>query len=385
MKTRITELFGIKYPIVLSGMSWISIPKMVAAVSNAGGLGILATGPLDAEQTRKSIREIKSMTDKPFGANATLLFPGAAENAKVLLDEQVPVINFALGKGDWLVREAHKYGGKVAATVVNHRHAKRAQDYGTDAVIVTGHEAAAHGGDVTSLVLVPTIASAVSIPVIAAGGFADGRGLAAALALGAEGIAMGTRFMTTKESPLHDNFKKLSIEKDIYDTLYSVRFDGLGCRVLDTEPARKAIRMGLNIPKLCEAVINSQAIAKQLHLPYMKLMAGIMLSGLGSIKPPKKGGGNGGGGASMLSLSSLKLIMNGVLSSWDTAKQLAFMANAFKSIRVATENGDLQDGVLPVGQIMGLLKDSPTVAELMERMTREAEEVQKRLAGIMQA
>ncbi len=101
MRTRITELFGIKYPILLSGMSWISVPRMVAAVSNAGGLGILATGPMNTEMTRKAVREIRSLTDKPFGANATLFFPGAAENAKVLLEEQVPVINFALGKGDW--------------------------------------------------------------------------------------------------------------------------------------------------------------------------------------------------------------------------------------------------------------------------------------------
>ena len=130
MKTRITELFGIEYPIILSGMSWISVPKMVAAVSNAGGLGILATGPLDKERTRQAIREIRSLTDKPFGANATLLFPGAAENARVLLEEKVPVINFSLGKGDWIVKAAHEYGGKVIATVVNDRHAQRAQDYG---------------------------------------------------------------------------------------------------------------------------------------------------------------------------------------------------------------------------------------------------------------
>src|SRR5450759_5818510 len=214
MKTRITEHFGIKYPIILSGMSWISVPKMVAAVSSAGGLGILATGPLNAVQTRKAIKEIRGLTDKPFGANATLLFPGANENAKVLLDEQVPVINFSLGKGDWLVKKAHAYGGKVIATVVNARHAKRAQEYGTDGIIATGHEAAAHGDLVTSLVLIPSLVDAVTIPVIAAGGFADGRGLAAALSLGAEGIAMGTRFMTTKESPLHEAYKYLSLEKE---------------------------------------------------------------------------------------------------------------------------------------------------------------------------
>jgi NAD(P)H-dependent flavin oxidoreductase YrpB (nitropropane dioxygenase family) len=344
MKTRITELFGIHHPIVLSGMSWISIPKMVAAVSNAGGLGILATGPLDAAQTRESINEIKSLTGKPFGVNASLLFPGAAENAKVALEEKVPVINFALGKGDWIVNAAHKYGGKVVATVVNHRHAKRAQDYGCDALLVTGHEAAAHGGDATTFCLVPSIASAVDIPIIAAGGIADGRGLAAALALGADAAAMGTRLMTTKESPLHENYKKLSIEKDVYDTLYSTRFDGLGCRVLDTKGARNAIRQGLNIRKLIEALPNSMDIAKQLHLPYIKLFFGILASG------------------------------------WSNAKQLAFMANAFKSIRIATENGDLAQGVLPVGQVTGLLKDIPTVAEAIERTVKEAEEIAAELA-----
>ena len=213
MKTRITELFGVKHPIILSGMSWISVPKMVAAVSNAGGLGILATGPLDASQTRAAIREIRSYTDKPFGANASLLFPGAADNARVLLEEQVPVINFALGKGDWICEAAHKYGGKVVATVTNARHAKRAQDYGTDAVIVTGHEAAAHGEAATTFCLIPSISAVLDIPVIAAGGVGDGRGLAAALALGAEGVAMGTRLMATQESPLHENYKQLSVEK----------------------------------------------------------------------------------------------------------------------------------------------------------------------------
>lgn len=344
MKTRITEMLGIEHPIVLSGMSWISVPKMVAAVSNAGGLGILATGPLDANQTRQAIREIKKLTDKPFGTNATLLFPGAAENAQVALEEKVPVINFSLGKGDWIVKAAHEYGGKVIATVVNHRHAKRAQDYGCDGLLVTGHEAAAHGGDATTLCLIPSIASAVSIPIIAAGGIADGRGLAAALALGADGAAMGTRLMATQESPLHQNYKNLSVEKDIGDTLYSTRFDGLGCRVLDTRAARQAVRDGLNLKKMLEAIPNSMDIARQLHLPYLKLFIGVLASG------------------------------------WKTATQLAFMANAFKAIRVATEDGDVARGVLPVGQITGLIRDIPTVAEAIERTVREAEAVSKELA-----
>ena len=334
MKTRITELLGVQHPIILSGMSWISTPKMVAAVSNAGGLGILATGPLAAKEVRDAIKEIRSLTDKPFGANATLLFPGAKENAKILLDEKVPVINFSLGKGDWIVKAAHKYGGKVIATVTNVRHAKRAQDQGADTVIATGNEAAAHGEEVTSLVLIPSLADAVNIPIIAAGGFADARGLVAALALGADGIAMGTRLMTTKESPLHPSYKEFSIKKDVYDTLYSKRFDGLLCRVMDTPAAHRAIKRGLCLPT---ALVNSHEIAKQINVPYFKLFLGVLASG------------------------------------WKNAMQLAFMANAFKAIRIATENGDMDDGVLPVGQIQGIIHDEPTVAELFTRIMKEAE------------
>lgn len=148
-KTRITKLFQIKYPIILPGMSWISVPKLVAAVSNAGGLGILATGPLSAEETRHSITEIRSFTDKPFGIGATLLMPGAKENAMVALEEKVPVINFSLGKGDWIVEKARRYGGKVIATVTTHKHAVSAVNSGVDAIMVTGHEAAAHGNNNT--------------------------------------------------------------------------------------------------------------------------------------------------------------------------------------------------------------------------------------------
>jgi len=339
MKTRITEILGIEHPILLSGMSWISVPKMVAAVSNAGGLGILATGVLDTEQTRKAVREIRELTDKPCGANVSLLFPGAAQNAQVLLEEKVPVINFSLGKGDWIVNAAHQYGGKVLATVTNLRHARRAQEYGCDGVIATGNEAAAHGEQVTTFCLVPSLASNLDIPVIAAGGVGDGRGLAAALALGAEGVAMGTRFMTTVESPLHENFKRLSLEKDVYDTLYSKRFDGLWCRVLDTEGARRAIKRGLNPIQMLKAIPNSRAIAQMLRLPYWKLFVGVLASG------------------------------------WDNAKQLAYMANAFKLIRIATEEGDTVNGVLPVGQVTGLLHDIPTVQEVIERTVKEAEEV----------
>jgi enoyl-[acyl-carrier protein] reductase II len=343
MKTRITEMMGIQYPIFLSGMSWISVPDMVAAVSNAGGLGILATGPLEKEQTRSAIKQIRKLTDKPFGANASLLFPGAKDSAKVLLEEQVPVINFALGKGDWIVEEAHKYGGKVVATVVNVRHAKRAQDYGCDAVIATGNEAAAHGEFITTFCLIPSLVDALNIPVVAAGGIADGRGLAAAIALGAEGVAMGTRLMTTKESPLHKNYKDLSIKMDTAETLYSKRIDGLWCRVLKTDTAQRAKRKGLNLPA---AFFNAQDIAKSLHLPFIKLFIGVLLSG------------------------------------WKTSMQFAYLANASKAFQLATEKGDLEKGILPVGQCGGLINDEPSVKELLDRIVKEAQTIEKRMSGV---
>ena len=221
------------------------------------------------------------------------------------------------------------------ATVVNARHAKRAQDYGADGVIATGHEAAAHGEHITSLVLIPSLVDAIKIPVIAAGGFADGRGLAAALALGAEGIAMGTRFMTTQESPLHDVYKKMSMEKDVTDTLFSDRFDGILCRILDTHAGRK-----LDLPA---AFFNSQQIAKQLGLPFGKLFIGVLSSG------------------------------------WKNARQLAFMANGFKAIRLATEEGDTKKGILPAGQVTGLIRDEPSVAEVIERIIAQAKVQQQKL------
>ncbi len=343
MNTRITKLLGIKYPIILPGMSWISTPELVAAVSNAGGLGILATGPLNPDQTRKAIRRIRELTKKPFGAGATLLMPGAKENAQVLLEEKVPVINYSLGKGDWIVKRAHEYGGKVIATVVTIKHALAAERDGADALQVTGHEAAAHGGKVTSLVLVPTIAGMVKIPVIATGGFADGRGLAAALSIGADGVAMGTRLSVTKESPVHQTTKEATLKMGIEDTIYSNRFDGLYCRVMDTRTARKAVRRGMSLPR---AFLASWTIARLMKLNWFKLALGM------AAKP--------------------KMMM-----------QLAHMATAFGQIQLATEAGDLKKGVHLIGQVQGLVNDMPPVKELIERIVKEAREVQKHTGAML--
>ena len=270
-------------------------------------------------------------------------FPERKRTRKYFLKRKFLLSNFSLGKGDWIAEAAHRYGGKVIATVVNERHGIAAQKQGADGLVATGYEAAAHGGDVTSLLLVPSIVDAVDIPVIAAGGFADGRGLAAALALGAEGISMGTRLMTTQESGLHENYKKLSLEKGVTDTIYGNYFDGLGCRSLKTPAAVKAYRKGLlGMPNFLAALVNSRDIAKMLNLSYSKLLVGVLLSG----------------------------IKNSVM--------MAYLANAFKAISLATEKGDMKKGVLTVGQSTGLLHDVPTISELFERMVKEAKDSQEK-------
>jgi enoyl-[acyl-carrier protein] reductase II len=344
MQTRITELFGIEHPIVLPGMSWISVPELVAAVCNAGGIGYLATGPLNPDQTRESIRRLRTLTDKPFGAGVTLLMPGARENAEVIIQEQVPVVNVSLGKCDWIAERVHAYGGKVIATVTTEKHARAAERQGADALQVTGNEAAAHGSQVGSLVLTPAIVRAVQLPVVAIGGFADGYGLAAALALGAEAIGMGTRLSMTKESPVHDATKQAQIKGNIEDTLYSDRFDGLWCRVLDTRSARTAIRRGMNLPK---AAIVSFGIARDLKLSWPKLFIGTMRQGR------------------------------------ETMIQLAHMATAFEKIKVATEDGDLQKGVHLTGQVQGLIHDLPTVAEVIQRTMDEARQALARMGTLL--
>jgi enoyl-[acyl-carrier protein] reductase II len=332
MKTRVTELFDIEYPVILSGMSWVSTPELVAAVSEGGGLGILATGTLTLEQVRESVRRIRQLTDKPFGANVTLYFPGAERNAEVLIEEKVPVVNYSMGKGDAICEAVHAYGGKVVATVTNAKHALAAQKSGADALIVTGHEAAGHGGQVTSLVLVPAIVDQVDIPVIAAGGFADHRGFRAALALGAEGISMGTRFMASAESPVPQLLKDKASDNTVDQTVYSPKIDGIPARMAATPGATRLVKRPLNP---LAAAVKSRKIAAMMGFSWPKLAAGIVLSGP------------------------------------ENAFRMARMAIGFEAFEKGMIDGDLERGVLPLGQVAGLIHDAPPVAEIIRRVVGE--------------
>ncbi len=345
MKTSVTEMFGCKYPVWLSGMTGISTPELVAAVNNAGGLGLLATADLTLDQTREAIKKVRKATDKPFGANVPLFIPGCAEKAGVLIEEKVDVINYTLGRGEWLIEAVHRYGGKAVATVTNEKHALSAQKHGADALIITGHEAAAHGGLITSMVLIPSIVDVVDIPVIAAGGFADGRGLAAALVLGADGVAMGTRFMNTKESPAHAGMKQMSNQKKAHDTIYSDRIDGLPCRAINSAGARKLIEDKFYMIK---ALVNSRFAARAYGFPWIKAIAGILLSGYGR------------------------------------SKQLARMSNAYKALKLAIDEGSKEKGLFLMGQVTGLIHDTPSVKQVMESVIKEAFAAQEMSAEKLQ-
>jgi enoyl-[acyl-carrier protein] reductase II len=227
-----TATLGTRHPVMNAGMGHVAVPEVVAAVSAAGGLGLLATSTLLPAEVRAAVHRIRALTDAPFGANVTLGFPNDRANAEVLLDERVPVLNLSLGIAPDLVDAVHAYGGTVVSTVTNRRHARSAAGRGADAVIVTGHEAAGHGGAVSTLVVVPLVRAEVDVPVIAAGGFADGAGLAAALVLGADGISMGTRFALSAESPVHERIVDLMLEATEADTVVTDRVDGLPSRLL---------------------------------------------------------------------------------------------------------------------------------------------------------
>jgi enoyl-[acyl-carrier protein] reductase II len=336
VSTRITKLLGCRYPLLLPGMSWISTPELVAAVSNAGGVGILATGPLSSDETRAAIRRIRELTDQPFGIGATLLMPGAPENAQVALDEHVPLINVSLGKADWVAEGVHSYGGSLLATVTNAKHAAAAIESGADALMVTGHEAAAHGGDVTSLVLIPALAQRFpDTPIVAAGGFATGRGLAAALALGADGVAMGSRFAISKESPLAESIKQAVVQSSESETIYGSNFDGIPARVLKTPMSQKLMERK---PFLGTTIYRALKAAQQMNLPLWKVLPGL-------------------------------------LTQWDKMYMIAQFGAATEALQAATVHGKLDEGVQFIGQCHGMIHDIPTVEELVQRIAEEAREV----------
>jgi len=239
IRTRLCEMLGIEYPILQGGMAWVSEARLAAAVSEAGGLGIIGTGNAPADWAREQIRLAKSLTDKPFGVNVMLLSPFAEDVLRVVLEEGVAVVTTGAGNPGKYVPALQAAGTRVIPVVASVALAKRLERTGVDAIIAEGMESGGHIGEVTTMALVPQVVDAVSVPVIAAGGIGDGRGMAAAFALGADGVQMGTRFVCAEECTVHPNVKAAIVKARDRDTVVTGRPTGHPVRCLHNKLTRQ--------------------------------------------------------------------------------------------------------------------------------------------------
>lgn len=242
MQTEVMKLLQIQYPVFQGGMANIAEHNLVAAVSNAGGLGLIAAGGSNAEQVREEIRKTKELTDKPFGVNIMLLNPAAAEIAKVIVEEKVPVVTTGAGTPEPYMKDWLEAGVKVIPVVASVALAKRMERCGAAAVIAEGCESGGHIGELTTMTLVPQVVDAVEIPVIAAGGIGDGRGFAAAMMLGASAVQVGTRFLVAEECIVHENYKELVLKAKDIDSTVTGRTTGHPVRVLRNNMTREYLK-----------------------------------------------------------------------------------------------------------------------------------------------
>lgn len=243
IKTELCELLGIEHPIIQGGMAWVATAELVSAVSNAGGLGVIGAGQMPPNVLREEIRRTKAMTSKPFGVNMMLLHPDIDELFEVVLEERVPVVTTGAGNPGAYVPSLKEKGIKVLPVVPSVALAKRMERIGADAVIAEGTESGGHVGELTTIVLVPQVADVVGIPVVAAGGIADGRGYAAALALGAKGVQIGTRFVCAEECTAHENYKRAIIQAKDRDTVVCGRSTGHPVRAIKNKLTREFERL----------------------------------------------------------------------------------------------------------------------------------------------
>lgn len=263
MKTRVTELLGIEQPIIQGAMAWIADARLAAAVSNAGGLGIIACGSAPLSWVREQVELARTLTDKPFGVNIMLMNPEAPQLAELLAELRVPVITTGAGNPGNYIDRWEEAGAKVVPVVASSALAKRMERCGADAVIAEGCEAGGHIGELTTMALTPAVCDAVSIPVIAAGGVADGRGLVAAFALGAEAVQIGTRFLTAYECGIHEAYKQKVLAAKDSDTIVTGRDNGHPVRQLKNKFSRGIRKMEADTQVSADEV--EAALAGSLH------------------------------------------------------------------------------------------------------------------------
>ncbi|MET7334108.1 nitronate monooxygenase [Nonomuraea sp. NPDC005650] len=339
MRTALTSLVGCRHPIVQTGMGYVAGARLAAATSQAGGLGVIGAATMSTAEMTAAIRRVKERTDAPFGVNLRSDADDAAERIEVLIREGVRVASFAMAPKRDLIARLKDAGVVTIPSVGARRHAEKVAGWGVDAVIVQGGEGGGHTGSVATTLLLPQVVDAVDIPVIAAGGFFDGRGLVAALAYGACGIAMGTRFLLTSDSPVPDEVKKLYLATG--DTVVTTRVDGVPHRVLLTP-----FVASLERSRLVRAVLNGARFKR--------------LSGLSWGEMLREG-------RRMRQARDL------------TWAQVLQAANTPVLLRAAMVEGRADLGVMASGQVVGVIDDLPSCRELIERIVAEAETALTRL------
>jgi NAD(P)H-dependent flavin oxidoreductase YrpB (nitropropane dioxygenase family) len=346
LETALTKLVGVRHPVVQTGMGWVAGPRLVGAVAEAGGLGILASATMTYPELAAAIRDTKQRTAAPFGVNLRADATDAAERVRLLIEERVAVASFALAPKPELITRLKDAGIVVIPSVGAARHAEKVAAWGADAVIVQGGEGGGHTGGVASTLLLPSVVDAVDIPVIAAGGFFDGRGLAAALAYGAAGVAMGTRFLLTRESTVPDEVKRKYLGFGLDGTVVTRRVDGLPHRVLRTELVDGLERAG-RLRGLGRAVANAARFRAVTGMSWPTML--------------REG----------------RAMRHGRDLTW---AQVLMAANTPMLLRAGLVQGRTDAGVLASGQVVGLLHDLPSCAELITGVVGQAVEILARLA-----
>ena len=349
LRTRFTELVGCRFPIVQTGMGWVSGANLTAATSAAGGFGILAAVTMTPDQLRDAVHGVKERTDAPFGVNFRADQPDLADRLAFVTGEGVRLVSFAGAPTKDAIAQVHDAGAVVVPTVGARRHAEKMLEWGVDAVIAQGGEGGGHTGSVPTSLLLPQVVEAVgaSIPVLGAGGFHSGAGLVAALAYGADGIAMGTRFLLTAESRVPEGIKGHYTSASVFDTVVTTALDGAPQRVIRTEMV-DGLEKAPTVLKLPAAARRALAFRKETGTPLRELVR----EGLAMRK-----------------------------SQDLTWAQLAMAANAPMLIKAALVDGNPEVGVLPTGQVTGVIDRVPTVAELVDQICTDAVAVLDRLAA----
>jgi len=361
IRTPLTELLRIRHPVVQAAMGYVSGPRLAAATSNAGGLGLIASATMSLDELRDAIKETAGRTDAPFGVNLRADAPDAAERIGLIIAGRVPVASFAQAPKPELIAALKDAGVTTIASVGARRHAEKVAGWGIDAVIATGGEGGGHVGAVPTSLLIPQVAAAVDIPVIAAGGFFDGRGLVAALAYGAAGIAMGTRFLLTSDSPVAEEVKRVYLAAGLDGTVVTRRVDGVPHRVLRTTmvdhlEGPEAGAGWLSAPRRAEALIRSARNAAAFR-------------GVSGLSWPE-------------------MIRQGRAMHRDTELtwgQVLMAANTPVLLRAAMVDGRADLGLMSSGQVAGLIDDLPSCQELIEAIMAEAERCLDRLAAVRKA